>query len=155
MVCLWLNDCVFPQHMVLDHSCHTGSEPLTVGWTASVSFMIEAFRKLHASVCFLCLSDVQQLLRCSSLRAVRSLPVSTLVSLPHSSLTSSVTPKGGSREKVSAARLVRLGSLTDRIWQKEISVLKDIIIFIISSFIVKPLCPTVRSFKPRTFNQTF
>lgn len=38
-LCVWVcvkYDCVFPQHMVIDHSSHTGSEMLTVGWIVSV-----------------------------------------------------------------------------------------------------------------------
>lgn len=41
MVCIWVcvkYDCVFPQHMVVDHSSHTGSEPLTTGWIVSLVY---------------------------------------------------------------------------------------------------------------------
>ena len=54
-LCVWVcvkYDCVFPQHMVIDHSSHTGSELLTVGWIVSV-LHITHDRTLCAHVCIL------------------------------------------------------------------------------------------------------
>lgn len=120
-VCVWAHlwwcvfeyDCVFPQHMVGNHSSHTGSEPWTVGWIVSVFhtthniYFFGNFRPLCQCM-HLCLYSMIILTPHSlSLRAVRSWHVSMLGSLPRSSSTSWVTPKGDSRGKVSAALLVR------------------------------------------------
>lgn len=127
--------CVFPQHMVADHSSRRGIEALTVGcififfFLSTAPLLIDLWRHFSAGYVSerMCLNNNTNPAICAvHLRAVRSWPVSTLGSLPRSSSTSWVTPKGDSREKVSAALLVRYWErITDRLGVRAQEVYED------------------------------